>query len=182
MWTPDVYEGAPTPVTAFFAVAPKIAAMALFLRVLIGPFGGMLAAVAADHRRHLDRCRWCSARFAAINQTNIKRLMAYSSIGHIGYALVGLAAGTPHGVRGVLIYMAIYLVMNIGTFACILRMRRQGTHGRGASTISPGSSQDQSDDGPGAGASSCSRWPASRRSPASSASSTSSSPRSRRAL
>ena len=93
MWTPDVYEGAPTPVTAFFAVAPKVAAIALFVRVLVEPFGRLV-----DEWRQIiyftPRLRWSSAPFAAIGQTNIKRLMAYSSIGHIGYALVGLAAGT----------------------------------------------------------------------------------------
>ncbi|MEJ2122217.1 MAG: NADH-quinone oxidoreductase subunit NuoN [Alphaproteobacteria bacterium] len=123
MWTPDVYEGAPTPVTAFFAAAPKLAAMALFLRVLIGPFGDL-----SDAWRQII---WFLALgsmllggFAAIAQTNIKRLLAYSSIGHIGYALVGLAAGTVDGLRGVLIYMTIYLVMVVGTFCVVLSMRR----------------------------------------------------------
>ncbi|NBC31813.1 MAG: NADH-quinone oxidoreductase subunit NuoN [Alphaproteobacteria bacterium] len=125
MWTPDVYEGAPTPVTAFFAVAPKIAAMALFVRVLVGPFGDL----AAQWQQIIVVTSLLSmilGAFAAINQRNIKRLMAYSSISHVGFALVGLAAGTPEGVRGVLIYMAIYLVMNVGTFACILCMRING--------------------------------------------------------
>lgn len=125
MWTPDVYEGAPTPVTAFFAVAPKIAALALLLRVMVGPFGDLLAQwqqiVIA-----ISVLSMLLGALAAINQRNIKRLMAYSSIGHVGYALVGLAAGTEAGVKGVLIYLAIYLVMNIGTFACILCMRRGG--------------------------------------------------------
>lgn len=124
MWTPDVYEGAPTPVTAFFANAPKIAAMALLVRVMIEPFGHLhdqwqqvivLVSIAS----------MVLGALAAINQKNIKRLMAYSSIGHIGYALVGLAAGTESGVRGIGIYLAIYLVMNIGTFACILCMRQK---------------------------------------------------------
>jgi len=125
MWTPDVYEGAPTPVTAFFAVAPKIAAVVLFVRVLMGPFGDLV--------EQWQQIIWVIAvgsmligSFAAIAQTNIKRLMAYSSIGHVGYAFVGLAAGTEIGVRGVLIYMAIYLFMNIGAFACILAMRQKG--------------------------------------------------------
>ena len=125
MWTPDVYEGAPTPVTAFFAVAPKIAAMALFLRVMIGPFETMLV----EWRQIIALISILSmvlGALAAINQTNIKRLMAYSSIGHVGYALIGLAAGGQAGVAAVLVYMAIYLVMNIGAFACILSMRRQG--------------------------------------------------------
>jgi len=124
MWTPDVYEGAPTPVTAFFAVAPKIAAMALLLRVMMGPFASLfeqwqqivfLLAVAS----------MILGAFGAIGQRNIKRLMAYSSIGHVGYALVGLAAGTQAGVNGVIIYMAIYLAMGAGTWGCILSMRRQ---------------------------------------------------------
>jgi len=125
MWTPDVYEGAPTPVTALFAAAPKIAAMALTVRVMVGPFGGLVL----QWQQILIAVSLASmllGAFAAINQTNIKRLMAYSSIGNVGYALVGLAAGTEQGVSGVLIYMAIYLFMTIGTFACILAMRRQG--------------------------------------------------------
>jgi len=125
MWTPDVYEGAPTPVTAFFAAAPKIAAIALLLRVMFGPFGDIV-----DQWQQIivliSILSMALGAFAAINQTNIKRLMAYSSIGNIGYALVGLAAGTEVGVRGVLIYMAIYMVTTIGTFACILTMRRDG--------------------------------------------------------
>jgi NADH-quinone oxidoreductase subunit N len=115
MWTPDVYEGAPTPVTAFFSVAPKIAAIALFMRFLVEPFGGLVA----EWRQIIEFIAIASmllGAFAAINQRNIKRLMAYSSIGHVGYALIGLAAGTADGIRGVLIYMAIYLVMNLGTF------------------------------------------------------------------
>ncbi|MDR3518251.1 MAG: NADH-quinone oxidoreductase subunit NuoN [Azospirillaceae bacterium] len=125
MWTPDVYEGAPTPITAFFAVAPKVAAVALFVRVLVGPFGEMVG----EWRQIIYFCSVASmllGSFAAINQHNIKRLMAYSSIGHIGYALVGLAAGTEEGVRGVLIYMAIYVFMNVGAFAVILSMRQKG--------------------------------------------------------
>jgi len=125
MWTPDVYEGAPTSVTAFFAVAPKIAAIGLFLRVMMGPFQGMLA----DWRQvivFISILSMVLGALAAINQTNIKRLMAYSSIGHVGYALIGLAAGGRAGVTAVLVYMTIYLFMNVGTFACILSMRRQG--------------------------------------------------------
>ena len=125
MWVPDVYEGAPTPVTAFFAVAPKMAAIALFMRFLIEPFGGMLA----EWRQvivFLSVASMILGSVAAIAQTNIKRLMAYSSIGHIGYALIGLAAASPAGIRGVLVYMAIYLFMNVGTFAVILCMRQQG--------------------------------------------------------
>ncbi|MGQ0676179.1 MAG: NADH-quinone oxidoreductase subunit NuoN [Rhodospirillales bacterium] len=125
MWTPDVYEGAPTPVTAFFSVAPKIAAIALFTRVMTGPFGPLML----EWRQIVVVVAIASmilGALAAINQTSIKRLMAYSSIGHVGYARVGLAAGTPAGVRGVLIYMATYLFMNLGAFACILSMKRQG--------------------------------------------------------
>lgn len=125
MWTPDVYEGAPTPVTAFFSVAPKIAALMLFVRVMVEPFGGLLG----EWRQiiwALSVASMVLGAVAAINQQNIKRLMAYSSIGHAGYALIGLAAGTAAGVRGILVYMAIYLFMNIGTFAVILCMRRQG--------------------------------------------------------
>ena len=125
MWTPDVYEGAPTPVTAFFAVAPKIAAMALFIRVLIYPFGDLIAQW-QQIIWFISVASMVLGAFAAINQRNIKRLMAYSSIGHVGYALIGLAAGSEAGVRGILVYMAIYLFMNIGTFAVILCMRRQG--------------------------------------------------------
>ena len=124
MWTPDVYEGAPTPVTAFFAVAPKMAALAVFIRVMLEAFGGLvsdwsviLAALAA--------ASMVLGAFAAIGQRNIKRLLAYSSIGHVGYALMGLAAGTPDGVRGVLVYLAVYLVMNLGIWAVVLTMRRE---------------------------------------------------------
>ncbi len=125
MWTPDVYEGAPTPVTAFFAVAPKVAAMALFVRVLMGPFGEL-----SDQWRQIiivaSVLSMVLGAFAAINQRNIKRLMAYSSISHVGFILVGLAAATSEGVRGVIVYMTIYLAMNVGTFACILCMRVNG--------------------------------------------------------
>ncbi|MEQ8935721.1 MAG: NADH-quinone oxidoreductase subunit NuoN [Amphiplicatus sp.] len=125
MWTPDVYEGSPTPVTAFFAAAPKLAAMALFARAMVEPFSGVLD----DWQPVIALIAVASmlvGAFSAIQQTNIKRLMAYSSIGHMGYALIGLAAGTADGVGAVLIYMAIYVAMTIGTFACILLMRRKG--------------------------------------------------------
>lgn len=125
MWTPDVYEGAPTSVTAFFAVAPKVAAMALFLRTMIGAFGDLVTEW-QQVIMVISILSMLLGAFAAIAQNNIKRLMAYSSIGHIGYALIGLAAGTEQGVQGVLIYMAIYLFMNVGTFACILSMKVQG--------------------------------------------------------
>ena len=125
MWTPDVYEGAPTPITAFFAVAPKIAAMALFVRVMAGPF----LELTADWQQVIFVISVGSmllGAFAAIWQQNIKRLMAYSSIGHMGYGLIGLATGTADGVRGVLVYLSIYLAMNVGAFAVILSMRRDG--------------------------------------------------------
>jgi NADH-quinone oxidoreductase subunit N len=125
MWTPDVYEGAPTPVTAFFAVAPKIAAIALLVRTMLGPFGELFAQW-QQIIVFISIASMVLGALAAIWQTNIKRLMAYSSIGHVGYALIGLAAGSVEGVRGIAIYMAIYLAMNVGTFCCILSMRRQG--------------------------------------------------------
>ena len=127
MWTPDVYEGSPTPVTAFFAAAPKVAAMALFIRVMVGPFAGIVP----DWQQILVFVSIASmvlGAFAAIGQSNIKRLLAYSSIGHMGFALVGLASGSQEGVRGVIIYMMIYLIMTLGVFACVLAMRRQGRH------------------------------------------------------
>lgn len=123
MWTPDVYEGAPTPVTAFFAAAPKIAAMSIFVRTMVTAF----PTIAQEWQQIVVFIAIASmvlGAFAAIGQRNIKRLMAYSSIGHMGFALVGLAAGSQAGVRGVIIYLAIYLAMTIGTFACILSMRR----------------------------------------------------------
>lgn len=125
MWTPDVYEGAPTPVTAFFATAPKVAAMCLFARVLHDAFGGAVA----DWQQVVALLSLLSmflGAVAAIGQTNIKRLMAYSSIAHMGYALMGLAAGTVLGVEAMLVYMAIYVTMNIGTFAFILLMEKDG--------------------------------------------------------
>ena len=124
MWTPDVYEGAPTPVTAFFAAAPKMAAMALIVRVTMGAF----EPVAFDWQQiivFISIASMLLGAFAAIGQRNIKRLMAYSSIGHMGFALVGLAANSSAGVRGIAIYMLIYLVMTLGTFAFILAMRRK---------------------------------------------------------
>ena len=125
MWTPDAYEGAPTPVTAFFSLAPKVAAFAMFVRVLVGPFGELMAQW-QQIIVFLSIASMLLGAFAAINQRNIKRLMAYSSISHVGYALIGLAVGDASGIRGVLIYLAIYVFMNLGTFACILSMRRGG--------------------------------------------------------
>jgi NADH-quinone oxidoreductase subunit N len=125
MWTPDVYEGAPTPITAFIAAAPKVAAIGLTLRVLYQPFGQW----APDWQQIVVFIAVASmllGSFAAIGQTNIKRLLAYSGIGHIGFALVGLAAGTENGVYSVLVYMTIYMIMTIGAFGCVLAMRRHG--------------------------------------------------------
>jgi NADH-quinone oxidoreductase subunit N len=125
MWTPDVYEGAPTPITAFFAAAPKVAGIAIFVRTTIVAF----PEITSQWRQIVVFVAIASmvlGAFAAIGQRNIKRLMAYSSIGHMGFALIGLAAGTAEGVQGVLVYMAIYVAMTLGTFACILSMRRDG--------------------------------------------------------
>jgi NADH-quinone oxidoreductase subunit N len=125
MWTPDVYEGSPTPVTLFFATAPKVAAVGLFLRTLSEPFGHLLG----SWRLIIEIISIISmilGTLGAIGQTNIKRLMAYSAIGHIGYALIGLAVGGPIGIRGVLVYMTVYIIMTGGTFACITAMRRRG--------------------------------------------------------
>lgn len=124
MWTPDVYEGAPTPVTAFFSSAPKVAAMALFIRVVFDAF----EPIARDWQQvviFVSIASMVLAAFAAIGQKNLKRLLAYSSIGHVGFALVGLSAGSLVGVEGVAIYMAIYLAMTVGTFACILALRNE---------------------------------------------------------
>ena len=125
MWTPDVYEGAPTPVTAFFASAPKVAALAVFTRVTLTAFPGIVP----QWQQILVFVAIASmalGSFAAIGQKNIKRLMAYSSIGHMGFALVGLASGTVEGAQGVLVYIAIYVAMTLGTFAVILSMKRDG--------------------------------------------------------
>ncbi|MDH3580302.1 MAG: NADH-quinone oxidoreductase subunit NuoN [Hyphomicrobiales bacterium] len=123
MWTPDVYEGSPTPVTAFFAAAPKMAAMAMFLRAVLSAF----PAITPDWQQiivFISIASMVLGAFAAIGQQNIKRLMAYSSIGHMGFALVGLAAGNVGGAQSVIIYLTIYLVMTLGVFACILAMKR----------------------------------------------------------
>src|SRR5437899_6805423 len=125
MWTPDVYEGAPTPVTAFFASAPKVAALAVFTRVALTAFPGIVTqwqqivvfvAIAS----------MALGSFAAIGQKNIKRLMAYSSIGHMGFALVGLASGTGEGAQGVLVYIAINIAMTLGWFAVTLSLKPNG--------------------------------------------------------
>ncbi len=122
MWTPDVYEGAPTPVTAFFASAPKVAAMALMVRVAVEAMGP-----ATDAWRQIVIFSALASTIlggvAAINQTNIKRLLAYSSINNVGFALFGLAAGTPDGVAATMTYMAVYIAMTVGSFLCVLQMR-----------------------------------------------------------
>ena len=123
MWTPDVYEGAPTPMTAFFAAAPKLAGMAVFLRVVISAFPDALVAW-QQIIIFISIASMVLGAFAAIGQTNIKRLMAYSSIGHMGFALVGFAAGSEDGVAAVILYMTLYGIMTLGAFACILSMRR----------------------------------------------------------
>ena len=125
MWTPDVYEGSPTSVTVFFATAPKVAAMALLLRVMATPFGHLVGAW-QQLIILISIGSMILGALAAIGQTSIKRLMAYSSIGHMGYALIGLATGTPEGIRGVLVYMVVYVFMSAGTFACVIAMRRKG--------------------------------------------------------
>ncbi|WP_213772533.1 NADH-quinone oxidoreductase subunit NuoN [Bradyrhizobium sp. dw_78] len=127
MWTPDVYEGAPTPVTAFFASAPKVAALAVFTRVALTAFPGIISQW-QQIVVFVSIASMALGSFAAIGQTNIKRLMAYSSIGHMGFALVGLAAGTAEGTQGVLVYIAIYVAMTLGTFTVILTMKRNGQH------------------------------------------------------
>ncbi|KQP94821.1 MULTISPECIES: NADH-quinone oxidoreductase subunit NuoN [unclassified Methylobacterium] len=125
MWTPDVYEGSPTPVTAFFASAPKMAAMAMTVRLFIGAFPDVTA-VWQQIIVFVAIASMALGSFAAIGQRSLKRLMAYSSIGNVGYALVGLAAGSPEGIRGVVVYMIIYLAMTLGAFAVLLSLRRGG--------------------------------------------------------
>ena len=127
MWTPDVYEGAPTPVTAFFASAPKVAALAVFTRVTLTAFPGIVPQW-QQIVVFVSIASMALGSFAAIGQKNIKRLMAYSSIGHMGFALVGLAAGTAEGAQGVLVYISIYVAMTLGSFAVILTMKRNGQH------------------------------------------------------
>lgn len=125
MWAPDVYEGAPTPVTTFLAVAPKVAGLSLLMRVVTGPF----LAMTEEWQQIIVALAVASmilSAFAAINQSNIKRLMAYSSVGHIGYILIGLVVSNITGIRGMLVYLTIYLVMNLGTFSVILTMRQKG--------------------------------------------------------
>ena len=162
MWTPDVYEGAPTPVTAFFAAAVKVAGIAMFVRTAIVAFPGITGQW-QEIVGFVSIASMLLGSFAAIGQRNFKRLMAYSSIGHMGYALIGLAAGTAEGVQGVLVYMAIYITMTLGTFAVILSMRRSGgmvefidQFAGLARNVPPG---------PSSWPCCCSRWPVFRRSP-----------------
>jgi NADH-quinone oxidoreductase subunit N len=125
MWTPDVYEGSPTSVTVFFSTAPKVAAFGLLLRVMATPFGHLVGAW-QELIVLVSIASMILGALAAIGQRSIKRLMAYSSIGHMGYALIGLAVGTPEGIRGVLVYLVVYVFMSAGTFACIIAMQRGG--------------------------------------------------------
>ncbi|MBS0222601.1 MAG: NADH-quinone oxidoreductase subunit NuoN [Proteobacteria bacterium] len=124
MWTPDVYEGAPTPVTAFFAISPKIAALSLTVSVLMGPFKPLFA----EWQQIIIVVSVLSmalGAFAALRQPNIKRLMAYSSISNVGYILLGVASGTEKGIQAMVFYLVIYTVMTLGTFAIILLMKRR---------------------------------------------------------
>ena len=135
MWTPDVYQGAPTPVTGFFALAPKIAAMGLLIRFLFNSFGEIYV----DWQQiiiFISIASMVFAAFAAIAQTNIKRLMAYSSIGHVGYALIGVACVSTEGLRSLVIYLLIYLVMNIAVFSFILSMKRKDEYFENISDLS----------------------------------------------
>lgn len=125
MWTPDVYEGAPTPVTAFFATVPKVAALAIFSRLLLLPFEN-LAGQWQQIIIFVSILTMLVGAFGAIRQTNLKRLLAYSSIGHVGYALIGIAAASVAGMDGLLLYLALYVLMSAGTFACLMLLRQQG--------------------------------------------------------
>jgi NADH-quinone oxidoreductase subunit N len=124
MWAPDVYEGSPTSVTAFFAIVPKVAALTVFIRFLYVPFVNLV-----DQWQmiiiFISLASMILGAVAAIGQTNLKRLMAYSSIGHMGYALAGLATGSNEGIQSTLIYLSIYLLMNLGIFSCIFMMKRK---------------------------------------------------------
>jgi len=126
MWTPDVYEGSPTSVTSFFALVPKIAAISVFIRFMYVPFVNVISQWQTIII-FLSIASMILGAVAAIGQSNIKRLMAYSSIGHMGYALAGIAAGTNAGIQSTIIYLTIYLVMNLGAFGCIFMMKRENT-------------------------------------------------------
>ena len=127
MWTPDVYEGSPTSVTSFFSVVPKVAGIVIFIRFMYLPFQEIL-----DQWKYIlvfiSIASMILGAVAAIGQNNIKRLIAYSSIGHIGYAIAGMTPGTENGFKSTLIYISIYAVMNIGVFACIFLMKRNGKY------------------------------------------------------
>ena len=127
MWTPDVYQGSPTSITSFFSVVPKIAGIVVFIKFMYLPFREIL-----NQWQYIlvfmSIASMILGAVAAMGQTNIKRLMAYSSIGHIGYAIAGIAAGTQNGIKSTLVYVSIYIVMNIGAFACILLMKREGKY------------------------------------------------------
>ena len=127
MWTPDVYQGSPTSVTSFFSVVPKIAGISIFIKFMYSPFQGLIT----EWQYILVFMSIASmilGAVAAMSQSNIKRLMAYSSIGHIGYAIAGIAAGSENGFKSTLVYISIYVVMNIGAFSCILLMKRSGKY------------------------------------------------------
>ena len=127
MWTPDVYQESPTSVTSFFSVVPKIAGMAIFIKFMYLPFGQII-----DQWQYIlvfmSIASMILGAVAAMAQTNLKRLMAYSSIGHMGYALAGIAAGSENGFKSTLVYISIYLVMNVGAFGCILLLKRGGKY------------------------------------------------------
>lgn len=143
MWTPDVYQGAPTPITAFIAATPKVAAMAIFLKLMVGPFmllyGEWQFVVVC-----LSLASMTLGALAALQQNNLKRLLAYSAIGQMGYVLLGIAAGNEEGIQAVFVYLALYLVMMIGTFGCLLCLKGKGQGGiqriqdlAGISTLHP---------------------------------------------
>ena len=125
MWTPDVYEGAPTPVTALFATAPKVAALCLLTRLLVGPFGAMTESW-QQIIAFVSVLSMLVGAFGALRQSNFKRLLAYSSIGHVGYMLVALCTGTVSGVTGLLVYLSLYIFMSVGSFACLILLRKEG--------------------------------------------------------
>ncbi|MCB2082118.1 MAG: NADH-quinone oxidoreductase subunit N, partial [Rickettsiales bacterium] len=127
MWTPDVYEGAPTPVTAFFAAVPKVAGLALLIRFVVQPLGD-LQEVWRQIVILVSVLSMVVGAFAALRQYNIKRLLAYSSIGHVGYALIAVASGDRHGIQAALIYITIYALVSVGAFGCVLLMRRRNEH------------------------------------------------------
>ena len=135
MWTPDVYEGSPTPITAYFIIVPKIAAIGLFIRFLIEPFGDFWLEW-KEIIIFISIGSMIIGSLAAILQNNIKRLLAYSSIGHVGYMLIGLAAGSESGIRGMIIYVSIYIIMNIAIFSVLLSMKVKNQYVENISDIS----------------------------------------------